>query len=236
MQTSSLCDFPSTQYAMIYLTPRTDDGSLTAFLMGNSDKFDGNQLVLIANALVSVSVLFTYPLQLFPALSLVGRLWARAKLGAFMNDNRGIHVQQNNPADDCNGAGFTQLTCGGGDVRLEDSQCDLSRDELSSPSAATKGSFEGDSLAMRMSLVVLTYVIAMVVPNVQELISLAGALAGSSIALIIPPMLEIKYIPHSHSSHLLSTVRCYIMLSVGVIFMMIGTVASIRDIIIESSS
>ena len=54
----------------------------------------------------------------------------------------------------------------------------------------------GDSPLLRASLVLLTYLVAVVVPNVQSLISLAGALAGSSTALLIPPALELAYLRH----------------------------------------
>ena len=54
----------------------------------------------------------------------------------------------------------------------------------------------GDSMWLRMGLVLLTYLVAVIVPNVQVLISLAGALAGSSTALLIPPMLELALISH----------------------------------------
>jgi proton-coupled amino acid transporter len=36
----------------------------------------------------------------------------------------------------------------------------------------------------------------MVVPNVESLVSLAGAVAGSSTALLIPPILELAWIRH----------------------------------------
>jgi proton-coupled amino acid transporter len=42
--------------------------------------------------------------------------------------------------------------------------------------------------------VITTFLVAVMVPNVQALISLVGALAGSSTALLIPPMLELAWI------------------------------------------
>ena len=59
-----------------------------------------------------------------------------------------------------------------------------------------KMTLPGDSPQLRALLVLMTYVIAVVVPNVQALISLAGALAGSSTALLIPPLLELAWIEH----------------------------------------
>ena len=58
----------------------------------------------------------------------------------------------------------------------------------------------GDSPQLRATLVVTTYTIAVIVPNVQALISLAGALAGSSCALIIPPILELAWLRHLSES------------------------------------
>jgi Transmembrane amino acid transporter protein len=54
----------------------------------------------------------------------------------------------------------------------------------------------GDSPALRAALVLSTYLVAMVVPNVESLVSLAGAVAGSSTALLIPPILELAWIRH----------------------------------------
>jgi proton-coupled amino acid transporter len=92
----------------------------------------------------------------------------------------------------------------------------------------------------------LTYVVAVAVPNVQSLISLAGALAGSSTALLIPPALELAWVYQSGARHIgealeatsINTAttnpwkvgRCYVLLIGGFIFMVIGTVASIADI------
>lgn len=54
----------------------------------------------------------------------------------------------------------------------------------------------GDSPQLRTMLVLLTYTVAVLVPNVQSLISLAGALTGSSTALLIPPLLELAWLNH----------------------------------------
>ena len=54
----------------------------------------------------------------------------------------------------------------------------------------------GDSPWLRAGIVIGTYLVAMVVPNVQSLVSLVGAVTGSSTALLIPPILELAYINH----------------------------------------
>jgi proton-coupled amino acid transporter len=112
---------------------------------------DNRDMILIANTFVSVSVLLTYPLQMFPCLEL-GGAWAE-------------HYRN---------GGLEQLTM----------------DELDE--AEKDSALPGDSPHLRLGLVVLTYVMAIVVPNVRLLISLAGALCGSSIALIIPQLLELE--------------------------------------------
>lgn len=52
----------------------------------------------------------------------------------------------------------------------------------------------GDSPQLRALLVCFTYIMAIAVPNVQLLVSLAGALSGSATGLIIPPLLELEFL------------------------------------------
>jgi Transmembrane amino acid transporter protein len=83
-------------------------------------------------------------------------------------------------------------------------------------------------------LVLLTYILAVAIPNVQSLISLAGALAGSSTALLIPPILELYALQKDASSSWARTgrqVRAYLYLVLGAIFLVIGTGASLVDIV-----
>jgi len=54
----------------------------------------------------------------------------------------------------------------------------------------------GDSPYFRAVIVMGTYCIAMLVPNVQSLVAVVGAVTGSSTALLIPPILELAYIRH----------------------------------------
>ena len=69
----------------------------------------------------------------------------------------------------------------------------------------------GDSPQVRAILVCLTYIMAIAIPNVQLLVSLAGALSGSATGLIIPPLLELAYVkrlekelPNADASAILS--------------------------------
>jgi len=151
--------------------------------------------------LVSFSVLFTYPLQLFPTLDLLGPKVA-AKFG------------------------------------LTDS----------------KSAIPGDSIYLRVGLVLLTYIVAVIVPNVQILISLAGAVAGSSVALLIPPMIELALVDRAAAGFAPSSTpdvspwrrllqcdicgedgmrkfRCFVLFWLGFVFMCIGAGASIYDIL-----
>lgn len=52
---------------------KIDDGSITAYLMMNNDQYHGEGYVLVANIIVSLSVLLTYPLQILLLLGSVGR-------------------------------------------------------------------------------------------------------------------------------------------------------------------
>lgn len=141
------------------------------------------------------------------------------------------------------------------------------------------------TLARKITLVLITYVAALVIPHVETLIALAGALAGSSTALLIPPVLQLAYLRrHQHSldrnrhnhvddgtdgedeksddddtydntgiidhrynsalmgpyesftsvhtkGSLLTIAMHYLLLLGGIIFLFIGTAASIRDIV-----
>jgi hypothetical protein len=93
------------------------------------------------------------------------------------------------------------------------------------------------------TLVLFTYLLAVIIPNVQSLISLAGALAGSSTALLIPPMLQLKWetrdketmFGYNTASNNLKLIiynhwRMIVYLLLGAVFLCIGTVASLFDI------
>ncbi|XP_077568091.1 proton-coupled amino acid transporter 2-like [Stigmatopora nigra] len=118
-------------------------GSVTAYLLDTLDDDSQMWWLMIANSAVSLSVLLTYPLQLFPALELLGPIFSR---------------------------------------------CSSMGEVASALFLGPKLTMPGDSIQLRVSLVFMTYLVAVVVPNVQALISLAGAVAGSSSALLIPPI------------------------------------------------
>jgi amino acid permease len=220
------------------------NGSVTAFLV-NTYRDDPAAMtwLMMANALASVSVLLTYPLQLYPALELLApmitrcgrcRRWNRTSVPNNDSDDHGISVSiegnsNNATTGNANNAsnnmdGFVPLPLlpehevvheyalpswpsgepkGNGSVHdsvpFEGSMEDNPDDDISLRSdeivTSTNISFS-ESICLRAGLVLLTYAVAVVVPNVQALISLAGAWAGASIALIIPPFLELAWIRH----------------------------------------
>ncbi|KAL9190169.1 hypothetical protein ACHAXT_007380 [Thalassiosira profunda] len=213
----------------VYAFGKVTNGSVTAFLI-EEYKDDASLIVfiMIANTLTSFSVLFTYPLQLFPTFELVGprvaKLWWKLKhrgkysepeqndydeehdLSGFdpmptlpehdvaslsSHDNEDMHQNFDAMADDA-------IPIRNGAVTGHDTG-DATR--LSMISNITEpfpeyAPIAGDSWYLRMGLVLLTYAVASIIPNVQVLISLAGALAGSSTALLIPPVLELALIDH----------------------------------------
>eukprot|EP00592_Proboscia_alata_P019739 CAMPEP_0194406004 /NCGR_PEP_ID=MMETSP0176-20130528/4314_1 /TAXON_ID=216777 /ORGANISM="Proboscia alata, Strain PI-D3" /LENGTH=791 /DNA_ID=CAMNT_0039205057 /DNA_START=91 /DNA_END=2466 /DNA_ORIENTATION=- len=86
-------------------------------------------------------------------------------------------------------------------VGNDESQDDDSMQSSPSPSprkssAAFGYVLPGDSPIFRAGLVLATFSVAILVPNVQSLVALVGAVTGSSTALLIPPILELAYIRH----------------------------------------
>jgi hypothetical protein len=149
-------------------------------------------------------VLLTYPLQLFPCLELMQPQTAN------------FTAVPNNDDNDL-------------DLCAEDPIAPL---EINTP-IGTLETASTTTTTTRIALVLLTYVIAVVVPNVQTLISLAGALAGSSTALLLPPLLDLAWLQNysNSSSSNWHCIKSYVLLAGGVLFLCIGTTASILDII-----
>jgi proton-coupled amino acid transporter len=177
------------------------NGSVTAFLL-QAYKGDASVTLwlMLANTAVSLSVLVTYPLHMYPAVELLA-LW----------------FHSNKEEDPLSTANSSALTDSAATPIMEHSynkeeEQVLQKDEptgsynlyirsqstISSMRSALlpQMTIPGDSLQLRTTLVLMTYVAAVVVPNVQVLISLVGAMAGSSVALLIPPLLELGWIRH----------------------------------------
>jgi proton-coupled amino acid transporter len=202
-------------------------GSITAFLLEHY-KNDANikGWLLAANAAVSLSVLVTYPLQLFPCIELI------AHSASLRTNFQTVTTSDDpTPTDDQDESSAA--------VELDQTFSAIS------PSPSQEEPVEYITFPWtRVGLVLLTYFVAILVPNVQCLISLAGALAGSSVALLLPPILVLarqrqealeQADTENEEVYQISSyktkVRSYVLLGFGVIFTLIGTVASIADIV-----
>jgi proton-coupled amino acid transporter len=170
--------------------------------MNNSDQYVGVDWVILSNALVTLSVLFTYPLQLFPCIGLVAKI-----------------VQTRSLSDDSGGVNTDFIP-------LDTDEMANERDE----EPTTEDLQDLDGPMLRAGLVIFTYIVAITIPNVQELISFAGAFAGSATALIIPPLIDLKFVLQSNRKTSLAAIKCYLLLIIGLVFGIIGTSASIVDI------
>lgn len=276
------------------------NGSVTAFLLENADDDSDNNAttrwIMLANAAVSVSVLLTYPLTMYPAVELLGPVVQRnAFLSKWFGGSQSYRYDDDDSLEDFeplpplpehDAVAMDQHTEHLYDdiltpaKELEEEMKDgevasaLSSSIAVVPSTGccpARSSLPGDSPQLRAALVMITYLVAVSVPNVQALISLVGALAGSSAALLIPPMLEIAWIQqleHMATSQTSSTrtpppsphilrqqkkqqkrrksalssltaspywktkIKCYLSFGMGLIFLGIGTSASVWDIVL----
>lgn len=275
----------------VYAFGAVDNGSITAFLL---ERYKGdNHLILFvmaANTVVSISVLFTYPLQLFPTIELLGPKFS--KLVWKLMHRGGVDNHEHNNFDDYDLTGFermpplpeheeaslsshdnariseyntNQIYGGFEESNNYESKDDIRTSLISNITEALSEQIMGDSLALRMILVFGTYLVAVIIPNVQALISLAGAVSGSSTALLIPPILELALIEHLETLSDLTTspgppsrqnnrrpsllsrlcsvsgkrgnkfrkkrIKCIFLFWLGIVFLGIGSYASISDII-----
>lgn len=256
------------------------NGSITAFLL---EEYKGDQnatlWLMLCNTLVSLSILLTYPLQLFPAVELVGPAVFEYTKRRVLEEEQSLNGFEPTMADipEHDEPSFDSLpehdygaigAIGGlGDVNKtgmlpgtekEDEEDKLSVSRLSSMGQSMidmlpEMKLPGDSLQLRVGLVFITYAIAMVVPNVESLVSLAGAVAGSSTALLIPPILELAWIRHMEKQstscereiadgqswivnggqkYRFERIKCWFLLALGVGFASFGVYFSIRDVLL----
>ena len=191
------------------------NGSITAFLLSNySGHGTRYYLLTAANTVTGLSVLLTYPLQMFPALQLVGPYFAKNDNGNEEEDVEDVALVGTDNGD-TNGQNGTTTGDSG----------------TSSPQEQQQGTgIPGDTPWLRLGYVLTTYLVAVLVPNVQLLISLVGALAGSSTALLIPPLVEYEFRRRHHGS-LLSKSRCLLVFGLGVCFMVVGTTTTVISIV-----
>ena len=276
----------------VYAFGEVSNGSITAFLL---EKYENNYtvtlFVMIANVAVSLSVLFTYPIQLFPVVEILGpdfsrfwsKLWGEPETAIDEDDEHDLTgfepmppLPEHDVAD--HDTDFENFEVSNHDDDIDDEQekeggpqpqdfLDLRNSYMSNITEVfPQWSGRYSNFILRILLVVLTYSVAVVVPNVQALISLAGAIAGSSSALLIPPMLELALIEHLEitssemnvtsspkplpslsaqqpdfmwklwghdlsGKHWKKKLRCYILFWLGFVFFLIGTYASLSNIV-----
>jgi membrane associated rhomboid family serine protease len=185
-------------------------GSITAFLLEQAEGGD-LEVLYMANTLVSVAVLLTYPLQLFPSYELVGPVMANyfgtripeeddQEYGSVAMHHVGTHNGYVEASSDDGGAIAAALTASQAPfsdeeplatdgIREATSQIQEEEQDYSN----SFGTSYGDTPAVRVGLVLVTYMFAIVVPNVQLLVSLAGAVSGSATGLLVPPLLQLAY-------------------------------------------
>ena len=248
-----------------------ENGSVTAFLLDHADNWKNaaadlyptsTQIVFVANVIVSLSLLFTYPLQLFPAFGLTGQIISKFGKNETTSDDD-ISTQQLGTAEshlvDRETSTFiTHPSSRYGSVETpRDQFCDEPEnysETINNGQIENDGmKIECDSLKMRFSLVFLTYFVAMVVPHLELLIALAGAITGSATSLIIPPLIALKFEimdamsdasqPSTNSNQLsqfwtlvkspnISWILLFVfIILVGFVYGILGTWYSIKDLI-----
>ena len=82
---------------------------------------------------------------------------------------------------------------------------------------------------IRILLIIFTCLLAILVPDLGDFISLIGSLAGSMLALIIPPILDMKVRPERQT--MIIKILHYFIIILGLIGFITGTILSIHNII-----
>jgi len=269
---------------------KVSSGSITAFLVeqqqkgGGGDEEENLQILNLANLLVSLAVLLTYPLQLYPSYELIGPAVAK-----YFTNKGSMRLPVDDDDDDDEEGGADGYVAANSDDeggvnamagRLSPTPADVQApfsdedaeesqrrrgsegimitDTLNSaqPHAETSywnyyGTSYGDTPTIRIVLVLITYLIAIVVPNVQLLVSVAGAVSGSATGLLVPPLLQRAYwkkmereerqqqlqeegsstFAYGYWYYQRRRLTCYILFLLGCIVLVIGSTSSIWDIV-----
>jgi proton-coupled amino acid transporter len=236
-----------------------DSGSITAFLVEhNGDNDNGLNVLYAANTLVSVAVLLTYPLQLFPSYELVGPVVAKHFTTNCTSETHGAYVAASSIEQEQNTIPQEAPFCDEEETRSServripqlpsrdsqdsgvDSQTNHNNDNHQKDYWNYFGTSYGDTLFVRAGLVLITYFFAIIVPDVQLLVSLVGAVSGSTTCLLVPPLLQLQYwktLERQEENtwrpwyYQRQRLKCYFLLIMGSIVLVIGTGASLRDII-----
>ncbi|XP_037776225.1 proton-coupled amino acid transporter-like protein CG1139 [Penaeus monodon] len=83
--------------------------------------------------------------------------------------------------------------------------------------------------AFRAFLVLITFILAAAIPNIGLFISLVGAMSSSTLAIIFPPIIElVTFWPRVSK---LTIIKCFVIMSFGILCFVIGSYASIMAIV-----
>lgn len=209
-----------------------DDASISAYLLQNLDKLEDChflnlstvQILILANIIVSLSLVFTYPLQLFPTIGLSGQIVSRWN----HHEEPLSHEVDSTPLLPHN-----DVERSSEDEVIHYSSLEVQDVELEDNESL---SMEGDSRTLRLCLVLSTFLVAILIPHLKSLIAIAGAITGSMTSLLIPPLLALQFTmnmkenmdPVQYWMKILMNVS---LISIGVIYFFIGTISSVENII-----
>jgi hypothetical protein len=226
-----------------------NDGSITAYLINNADSLQDAKKIGTVNLLLSVVVLFTYPLQMFPCHSLILRLMKRytPKEYVMIEDEdeeegeEGFHVSQDDGINIGSSSKSSNRTAN--DNYNDDSNInpfekeddDDEDDDYGEDEEKQRGSItinrenEQDPpmiVRFRVMLVMITFLLALIIPNVATLISFSGSITGTAVAILLPPILYGRICGSSSHDTLLRAIIC-----IGLVLGISGSVASFFNLI-----
>jgi len=137
------------------------DGSVTAYLIEHAAAHASSvkTVIMAANFFACLSVLCSYPLQLFPTLEL------------------DLERESSKNGGGGDGKGYTVIS----------SSLNNSIDGNDGTETVSRNTWR-----RRVTLILFTFCLAMVVPDVALMISFAGSVAGTTAAIILPPALSLK--------------------------------------------
>jgi proton-coupled amino acid transporter len=204
-------------------------GSITAYLTADIRHLNAPEwLVHATNIMLTVMVLITYPLQFFPVTEII-------------NDeicNEAHRDSSGRVSEKSSHTNYSSLDAQ--DMKdIQDVPGIISDvDSVDQEAPVEASSFASNPHFMKASLVTLTFLIAALVTNTASMISLAGSLAGSLSALILPPLIALRLL--GNSEHWEESERSkkacvmgglYVALLFGLVLMTAGTGSSIYEIV-----
>ena len=184
---------------------KVDNGSITAFMSAHAS---GRRqwLVQVLSIMLAVVVLATYPLQFFPVTEIL-----EEHVG-------GVDSKSQSPDD-------YYVKLDSNSEQVEDGNSEQVEEEVDDTvhSVVSSNDTLGRSAVAKILLVTFTYLLAMLVPSLSLLISLAGSVAGSLVALILPGLL--------HRSIKGRSLFGDLVILIGFTIMIVGAWVSVSEII-----